>query len=645
MALGDRPLVLPEPVALMSMALMLFVVHAWQFPETLVRVGSDTLLAAKFARDPSLIPNSLYHPFIANTPTLAQAVPGWLARLGAAPYLIELGLMLLTIVFAVTGMYLLATGLWRDRLAGIVAVILVTETQFQNLGTSQRFAVGHAPLVQYIGLAGAVVVLGLWARGWSRAAWLAAGLLFDLHAVHAVVVALILALATVLGRDRRLGEIVSGGALFALGSLPLVAYVLLVQWPQGLGPAARATVPLDEWWRLMIVRKYSVVFPFMGSGRQWAFVTIFALAGAVAWRRLLAGAPGADPAIWRARLLPVASAIVVVALCAVGTVFVALVPVRTIASLALYRTVPYVLVIAAVCIAKVLVDLLSSGDLARRGLAIGCLVMAMLGDEPGIMLLVSLVVLATVTDRAWRRAWVAAIGLGALLSFAAHALQAVRPDVLAASRAAWIVSRFDVSQRVWPFYAAAVIVLLARRVADLGTVGAFAWTPLRRTACFTALFLLGLYPVAYALPDFKRTGTEADWLEVQKWARAQTPKGTVFVTPPNQWGFELVSERGQIISVYEMGLSIYVPAIFPIEIERTRDYGVDPLSTSVRGKLELGRALTASYERFTEADFLRLARKHEATYAIVDGGRSLAFEPVFHNGRFKVYRLPVKRAG
>src|SRR2546427_5799251 len=221
MALGDRPLVLPEPVALMSMALMLFVVHAWQFPETLVRVGSDTLLAAKFARDPSLIPNSLYHPFIANTPTLAQAVPGWLARLGAAPYFIELGLMLLTIGFAVTGMYLLATGLWRDRLAGIVAVILVTETQFQNLGTSQRFAVGHAPLVQYIGLAGAVVVLGLWARGWSRAAWLAAGLLFDLHAVHAVVVALILALATVLGRDRRLGEIVSGGALFALGSLPL----------------------------------------------------------------------------------------------------------------------------------------------------------------------------------------------------------------------------------------------------------------------------------------------------------------------------------------------------------------------------------------------------------------------------------------
>ena len=205
-------------------------------------------------------------------------MPGWLARLGAAPYFIELGLMLLTIGFAVTGMYLLATGLWRDRLAGIVAVILVTETQIQNLGTSQRFAVGHAPLVQYIGLAGAVVVLGLWARGWSRAAWLAAGLLFDLHAVHAVVVALILALATVLGRDRRLGEIVSGGALFALGSLPLVAYVLLVQWPQGLGPAAKATVPLDEWWRLMIVRKYSVVFPFMGL----IFLPLTALAYALA---------------------------------------------------------------------------------------------------------------------------------------------------------------------------------------------------------------------------------------------------------------------------------------------------------------------------------------------------------------------------
>ena len=92
-----------------------------------------------------------------------------------------------------------------------------------------------------------------------------------------------------------------------------------------------------------------------------------------------------------------------------------------------------------------------------------------------------------------------------------------------------------------------------------------------------------------------------------------------------------------------MGLSIYVPALFPIEIERTRDYGVDPLSTSLRGKLDLGRALTATYERFTEGDFVRLARKHGATYAVVAAGRALPFERVFDNAHFAVYRLPEER--
>src|SRR5439155_24642761 len=118
-------------------------------------------------------------------------------------------------------------------------------------------------------------------------------------------------------------------------------------------------------------------------------------------------------------------------------------------SLALYRTVPYVLVIAAVCIAKLLADLLSSDDWARRGIAIGCLVMAMLGDEPGVMLLVALIVLAAVTTAAWRRVWIPASAPGALLSVTGHVLQAVRPEVIAGSRVAWIVSRFDVSQYVW----------------------------------------------------------------------------------------------------------------------------------------------------------------------------------------------------
>jgi hypothetical protein len=520
------------------------------------------------------------------------------------------------------------------------------ETQFQNLGTSQRFAVGHAPLLQYVGLAGGVLVLGLWARGAVATAWLAAGVLFNVHAAHAAAVALVLALAPLLGGAQRpLRRIVVGGSLFALGALPLAVYVAFVQWPLGLGPGAPATVPPDEWWRLIIARKHSVVFPFLGNTRQWVFMTAFVVAGALAWRRLLAAAPEADGVARRARRLPMAVASVVVALCAIGTIFVTLVPVKAVASLALYRTVPYVLVVAAVCIAKVLADLLAADDWGRRGVAIGCLVMAMLGDEPGVMLLVALVVLATVTTGAWRRAWITAIAAGAILSFVGHALQVAHADVIAASRAAWVVSRFDVSHYIWLFYAGAIVALVARGVVDLGQARAFRWTRRRWTVCLAALFVLGLYPAAHALPDFKRTGSEADWLDVQRWARTHTPKGTVFVTPPDQWGFELVSERGQIISIYEMGLSIYVPALFALEVDRTRDYGVDPLATTLRGKLELGRALTANYDGFREPDFLRLARKHGATYAVVAAGRTLAFERVFHNGRFAVYRLPVERAG
>ena len=641
---GSRPFAVPDSALLGAVTALLFAVHAWQFPETLVRIGSDTLLAAKFVKHPNLIPNSIYNLFFPNTVTLAQTIVGGLAAVGVNPYVIELGLMLLMIALAVSGVYLLTTGLWRDRLAAMIAVILVMETQFQNLGVSQRFAVGHAPLLQYIGLAGVVFVLGVWARGHMRIAWLVTGLLFNLHAAHAAAAALVLAATSLIGLgERRLREIFIGAGLAAVGTLPLLVYVFLVQWPQGLGLAWRDTVPPDEWWRLMTVRKYSILFPFMGNGRQWAFVLAFAIAGAMAWWYSLKRVPDTDVAKWRARYLPPAVAGAVTALCAVGTVFVTLVPVRAIASLALYRTVPYVLILAAVCIAKVLSDSLWSTDWLRQGVAIGCLLMAMLADEPGIMLLLSLVVMAVLTQGPWRRMWTAAIGLGALLSLGGHVLQIVLPNSITTSHVAWIVSRFDVSKRVWFFYTATVIVLLAQSVVNLPSIRVFAWTPLRRATCFTALFLLGLYPAAYAVPDIKRTGVEADWVEVQEWARTHTPEGTVFVTPPDQWGFELLSERAQIISVLEMGLSIYVPAIFPVEVDRTRDYGVDPLSATLRGKLDLGRALTRNYEQFTEADFLRLGRKHGATYAVVAAGRSLPFERVFRNARFLVYRLPVAR--
>lgn len=84
-----------------------------------------------------------------------------------------------------------------------------------------------------------------------------------------------------------------------------------------------------------------------------------------------------------------------------------------------------------------------------------------------------------------------------------------------------------------------------------------------------------------------------------------------------------------------------------MEVERTRDYGVDLLSSPLYGKLELGRALRANYAAFTEADFLRLGRKYGATFAVVDAGRILGFESAYRNGRFRIYRLRLEstRAG
>ena len=141
------------------------------------------------------------------------------------------------------------------------------------------------------------------------------------------------------------------------------------------------------------------------------------------------------------------------------------------------------------------------------------------------------------------------------------------------------------------------------------------------------------FPCLGGLPEAR------DWLALQLWARANTPQGTIFVNPPDMWGFEGFSQRGQIISVIEMGLSLYTEATFWEEIERTRAYGVDPLNVDFRGKSPLTNALREAYESFDEKDFCRMQHEFDASYAIVRSGKSPSPTPVYTNDHFTVFAI------
>jgi hypothetical protein len=135
-----------------------------------------------------------------------------------------------------------------------------------------------------------------------------------------------------------------------------------------------------------------------------------------------------------------------------------------------------------------------------------------------------------------------------------------------------------------------------------------------------------LAPDAYARKRGKwETGS---WREVQDWVRLNTPKDAIFVTPPQEAGFRVFSER-TVVGEWKDGTQQYFDEKFATEWAARMD--------------ALG---PAGYVQLSDDQLTQIARRFGASFVVVPARRRHPrLEEEYQNGHYAVYRVPPLAAG
>jgi len=139
-------------------------------------------------------------------------------------------------------------------------------------------------------------------------------------------------------------------------------------------------------------------------------------------------------------------------------------------------------------------------------------------------------------------------------------------------------------------------------------------------------FLIAILLAVYVVPSaYKRFHPEnryrESWRGVQMWARENTKKDALFLTPPNNTGFRIFSQR-PIVGEWKDGTQQYFDADYSYEWWRR----MQDLSSN-------------SWDKMGEKRYVELAKKYGASYLVLPARVSLNLRKEYENGGYALYRF------
>jgi GH35 family endo-1,4-beta-xylanase len=476
--------------------------------------------------------------------------------------------------------------------------------------------------------------LALFYRGRLLAAFLLTGLIFNFHALEAGHLVLIMGFVA-LCRLRRVGlkRLVSASLLFMLAALPTL--LMMVRTRQTFTP---------EWLGLMHIRSADHSFP----SSWWEpgsvlpqFICILALA-------TLALGFNLRPTARRTTLLIAAA---VGGLFVVGTLFTEWHPVPLVIRAQFFRASRLLMILALILIAH---GCLSAWRLPWRRPAGVRPWMAWLEFAAAAFIALTLAIPATLvllplalaggllasilTGRlAWHGALVAGIAIVVCL-FAWQTLHFVIPGLPPATFwgpgtiVDWRSGRLPTALGACVLLAAAALWVLSTR-------------PLRNPArtslttgslALVVIAVVALYPTLHTPP----AGREDAWADAQRWVRNNTPTTALLLTPAQQSGFRIHSQRS-IVGEWRDGTQLYFAGGFA-KTWWDRMNALQPgMVVDADGKSLLNPGLLL--ERMEDPQVIALARQFNATYVVLphDEAGTRSLEKLYDNGTWAVYRPEV----
>ncbi len=512
--------------------------------------------------------------------------------------------------------YALCRAMFADHWTGIVAVLLLLAGHHRALAGDTLYSTGFTHTWAVFPFA--IGALALFYAGRPILACLLAGILFNIHGLTGAYLFVMFAFWAIFNFRRiGLGSALLMLALFLLAAAPTL--VLIISHHQ--------TFP-SEWITLTRVRSADHSFPSSwwrgGNPDLPRFLLLLAVGAlSLSYRSRKSGT------LSKTRFLTTA----IFAMFAAGYVFADLVPLPAIMRAQLFRSSRILLILAFAHIAHAIVGgwRTSESRLPRyretlefinASLLFVCLafpsLLLWLPVVVAISLLIALIdgrltgtqALLTgatliVTLLAWRTTHFPIPGLGGEIS--ATAVASSLP------RAIWL-----------PLAIAAVLLLFARQTSR-------AWwnISLGATALLAASF------IAYrTYPALTNSSTDT-WIAVQQWAHDNSAPADIFLTPAQQNGFRIHSERA-IVGEWRDGTQMYFSGQFSDTWwQRMRDLHAATEADITRS----GIAPAHSIEQLSDADLQHLATEYSAAYVVLPANQTRVLPRLYTNSEWAVYDI------
>jgi GH35 family endo-1,4-beta-xylanase len=591
-----------------------------------IGVGNQTIQIPflKKLANPELYPtDAMVNQTLEAYPSLFFRALAWLAPDGKfeGVYLL---LHLLTAFGVLAASYALTLAIFKSHAAAFVTVLLLLAGHHRALAGDTIYWAGFTHTWAAFPLA--ILALVFLYRDKLFWAFALTGLMFNIHALTAAHLGFMLAFwATFeirqLGAKRLLGFF----AVALVAALPTLLWMAMNR--QSFG---------EDWLRLAHIR-----------ASQQLFLTSWWVAGNPDLPRfLLIAGLGAlamsfvPPEFQRRKTQLLVVAVFI--LFAAGYVFSELLPVPSVMRAQLFRVSRLFMILALAHLAFAIVcgwrQVFAARSSFARGLGVAefaaaTLVFASLALPPLLPLLpIAFVVTAVVAVANGRLSTAQAIvvGAAAMVCFAA-----------------WHTIQFPLAgTNEWTFQSTGVGAAPVFALALLGAVlmWAVSWSA-RPRAWALAGFVVTAGLVFGGQGELSSLlGARADaWVEMQRWARDNTPRDALFLTPPERGGFRIHSERS-VVGEWRDGTQLFFSGAFASHWWERMQSVREGMVYDAEGKRQLSRG--KSLPQRSDTELAELAKKLCATHIVLPAGGHRELPKIFENAEWAIYlpQLPTLEA-
>jgi hypothetical protein len=174
----------------------------------------------------------------------------------------------------------------------------------------------------------------------------------------------------------------------------------------------------------------------------------------------------------------------------------------------------------------------------------------------------------------------------------------------------------------------------------------FHWRQWGGVALFSLVSLISIYAGLVSgiwSPGFYLFEPKTSWTQTQDWARSNTPRAAMFITPPEilkhyipDW--RTFSERGTLATLVEI-FEFPHPAYIPYWRERFEALAPGAINKFNGNYLDTFTITRDAYYSLKPTDYLRIAQKYHVRYLVIEKPHLQPFPVAYENEGFVVYDL------